>query len=1057
MVTFSRISPFALLFVAWASIAEDSNVLLDNAKGIDNTLGPAATELNNLSKSLKSDEDFEPEATIEEEIEENSGANPDETPGELSEPTVLIDNTKGIDNTLEPAATEEPAEEIPDTVPDSSPSSLSEPTILIDKTKGIDKTIDPEAIELKELSDSLKNIEKTIPTTTIKPPVVSLPVTTTPDKSVGIAPAPTLPGISYKANETKEQKAATIENWTPRNSDLRILEVRVAQYKLDDVIAAYQYEDIVLLPLGALAEMLDLAISVQPGSAQGFIIREDWTFILDTTRSEVILQGTPEKYDRLLIRELDDDIYVESALLSRWLLMTFDIDLFSSRMTISSKEKLPFIKRLEREERIAKSLARLNVKKQVYPKHYEQYKDWSVPFVDQNLQLGIQKNQNGETNATYQSTTYATADLLKHEASGFLSINDQDKIDDVRVTFGRTDHEGELLGFMKARKYSFGHVSEPRLGLITTSGSQEPGVSVSNYPIGIQTEYDRHRFRGDLLPGWEVELYQNNALIGYQQTPVEGQYDFPDIPLLFGTNNFRLVFYGPQGQVREETQTFELSQSLTKKGEHYYRATATQDEIEGSRTTAQYDYGINKNISSSFALASIPLDEVLERNQHTYLKAGLRGFWSAFLGSIDFIDDSAGGSAIDLSLQTRAGNTVFGFEEILLNKYFSEEFRPSDTELTQRTTFRIDTAIPPSFLPRIPVSLQFKQDEFADGGNRQEITNQISTNVRGFAISNLLTKQTITGQESLSNGTLQVSTNIERLRLRGSLSYELEPASELTNLALTVDPGEYENYRLSFGINHSLSQDLTEYSVTANKLTGKYNLSFGVRANSNNEINLNLGLSIGIGYEPRRNQWESNARTVANQGSVSARVFIDSDQDGIFGENDAPLQDVGFRLNGGYSQDVTDEDGIVFMTGLFAHEPTNVVISPETLIDPLWTPALDGIQVVPRPGKAILLDFPIFMSGEVDGTVYLSKDGREFGVGKVTVELVDNNNRVIKTTETAYDGFYVLEKVPVGSYRLRVSNNQLEKLGLRAESEETITINLENVFINGIDFTLLPK
>lgn len=1043
------------------AVSSKPTVLIDKTRGIDKTLEPEVTEFNDLSEALNKIESAIPTNVIEETDVEIPETLPDSSPVFTSEPTVLIDKTKGIDKTLGPEITIEADKEISEPVQDD-PVIVADPNVLIDKTRGIDKTLGPQAAELKELSKSLIDTEKKEPTAIIETPVVpqpeaTIPVAATPDESIGSTPVVTLPSIAPKAVETEKQIAAAIEHWTPGDSDLRILEIRVDQYKLEDVIAAYQYEDIVLIPLGALTEILDLAITVQPGSAQGFIIREDWTFMLDTARTEVVLQGIPEKYDSQLLRELDNDIYVESNLLSRWMLMSFDIDLFSARMWVRSEEKLPFIKRIEREKRIAKSLARLNIQKQVYPKHYEPYKDWSIPFVDQTVQLGLRKNENGETSLPYRSTTYVTADLMKHESSAYLTINDQNGIDDFRLTFGRTDPDGELLGFMQANKYNFGHVSEPRLGLITLPGSQEAGVSVSSYPIGRQTEYDRHRFRGDLLPGWEVELYHNNSIIGYQPEPIEGQYDFPDIPLLFGRNHFRLVFYGPQGQIREETQDFELNQSLTRKGEHYYRATATQDEIDGSRATAQYDYGINEKISSSFAFASIPLQDGLTRTQHTYIKAGVRGFWDAFLGSADFIDDSTGGTAIDLNLQTRVNGAVFGFSETLLSKFFSEEFRPGETELSSRTKFRVDTSIPPSFLPRIPVSLQIKRDEFADGGERLEITNQLSTSVRGFAISNLLTRQTVSGQEPLFNGSFQLSTNLNRLRVRGSASYALQPETELTNIAVTVDPGEYHEYRLNFGLTHSLEQDVTEYSATANKLTGKYNLSFGARLNSNGEINLDLGLSIGIGYEPRRNQWETNARSIANQGSVSARVFLDSNQDGIFGENDEPLEDVGFRLNGGYSQGRTGDDGIVFLTGIPPYAPMNVVIAPETLVDPLWTTALDGVQVSPRPGKAILLDFPIFVSGEIDGTVYLSKDGKVFGVGNVIIELVDKNNAILNTTETAYDGFYVMGNVPLGQYLLRISAKQLDKLELRASTEESIEINADNLFVNGIDFTVTPK
>ena len=113
--------------------------------------------------------------------------------------------------------------------------------------------------------------------------------------------------------------------------------------------------------------------------------------------------------------------------------------------------------------------------------------------------------------------------------------------------------------------------------------------------------------------------------------------------------------------------------------------------------------------------------------------------------------------------------------------------------------------------------------------------------------------------------------------------------------------------------------------------------------------------------------------------------------------------------------------------------------------------------MVPRPGHGIKIDFPIFSTGEVDGTVELVKGDRYFGVGDVTVELVDQNNHVISTTQTAYDGFYILSQIPMGEYSIRISRNQLDKLNLQSQGVEKITVNGDKPFINGINFTLQPK
>lgn len=855
---------------------------------------------------------------------------------------------------------------------------------------------------------------------------------------------------------TEEQTLTDSKRWSPRDTDLRILEIRVGPYILDDVIAAYRYEDVVLLPLGAISEYLDIALDVKADSASGFVFREGNTFFLDTTRSTITLKGDLTTYNPDLVQVLADDIYVESRLLGRWLGVTLDIDLFASRLRVKSDEPLPFEKRRKREESIKKAMARINQERIYYPRHYEPYEIADTPFIDQTIQYGITRNSSGDTTSNYHYTTYATADLFRLESRWFLAGNDEDALDVFRLTMGKRDPEGGLLGFMNATDYAFGNVGEPRLNLVTLSSTLEPGVYVSNFPLNQQNEFDRHRFRGDLLPNWEVELYHNNILIGYQSTAVEGQYDFQDVPLYFGSNHFRLVFYGPQGQIREEEQHFELNQSLTQPGKNYYQFVSSKDPVEGTRTLARYDVGLSKNYSATFNAASIPLHVGTQTTQHNYLHAGLRGFWDSYFLSVDGIDDSEGGNAIDIGMQTRLGNTILSINDINLDNYFSEEFRPDAQQVSHRSKARISTAIPPGFLPNIPVLFEYKRDEFSNGDTRSELRNQLSFNAHGVAVNNQLIRQKTTNQPDFLTGILQLSTNISDVRLRGSISYELDPDSEFTNLAIVADPGRIGNYRLNLGVNHSLQQDLTEYSVRANRISDKYNLGFGVRYNSNEEFSIDLGFSISLGREPRKQRWITSGRTVASNGSVSARAFIDNNQNGLFDADDEALPDIGFRIDNGYSRARTDQDGIAFLTGLTAHAPINLTMSPETIIDPLWTPAIDGMRVVPRPGHPIKLDFPVFVTGEIDGTVYISKNGQEFGASRITVELVDKYHRVVKSVQTAYDGFYIISNIPTGQYYLRVSPQQLREHALTVDKIEQLEISADKLFQNGFNFVVTP-
>jgi len=853
----------------------------------------------------------------------------------------------------------------------------------------------------------------------------------------------------------KEDQSQSIP-WSPRDEDIRILEIRVGPYTLEEIVATYQYQDIILIPLGALSQSIDIAIQSVPEKhmAQGFIFEASRTFYLDTDRNEVTLQGVSTSYESDLVHVLLDDIYVEANLLSSWLDVDLSVNLFLSQLLIISEEPLPFQKRLEREIKIARTLSRIKKEKKDYPIHYEPYTNTSSPFINQTVRAGIDKKSNGETDLIYSYTTHITSDLAKLESVWYIRGDDRDFVDDFRLTLGRTDPESKLLGPLKATNFSFGNIFEPRANLITQPATLNAGLFISNFEIGQQLEYDRHTFIGELLPNWEVELYRNNSLLRYQSNDIDGQYIFEDVPLLYGSNHFRIVFYGPQGQVREENKKFELGDSLTKPGQHFYRTSLTNSS-GGERLVAQYNFGIQKNLSANAGFTSIPLIVNNIATKNNYINLGLRNFFDQYFVNIDTVLNMDEGNVFELGLQTRFVDTIFGFKQTLLSDFSSEEFLPTSNPIKSRTKFNIDTAITSESISRIPVGFVISQDKFSNGTSLTNITNNISLNTHNISYNNQLTLQNNSTQSNLMFGTFQLSQYTAINSTRGTINYTLSPEAEITSTILNYDIHNFHDYRINSSLSHSLSTSTTEVAIAFNKPYTDYNLSYGARFNSDSEFTIDVNFSVGLGQEPRTQQWTSSNYLLAGSGSVSARTFIDANQDGIFDDgNDAPLSDVGFVINGSARRNFTDENGVAFITSLPTFSTTDISISQGTLEDPLWSSALDGISIVPRPGKTIQLDFPIFLTGEIDGTVYLERNGQKQGAGNVTIEIVDENNQVVRSIETAYDGFYIISDIPIGQFRARVAQKHLKKLRVVGDKTQPININIDERYINGIDFTL---
>ncbi len=847
--------------------------------------------------------------------------------------------------------------------------------------------------------------------------------------------------------------------------NVRLLEISVGPHRFDELIVVYQYSDMLFVPFGTLSDLIDLAIKTSPGSgvAKGFIFDEKKTFYLDINRGEVTASGIMKSFNpvRTAAREFDD-IYVDSDLLSEWLPLKIDIDLYASQLKIIPDFPLPFQLKKEREKRIKIAQSRLTLKDRGYPRYTAPYQQWGYPRVNFNGRAGIYKNNVGDSGSTYSHSTYATADLFNMESAWYVAGHQDKFIDDYRITLGKKNINAELLGPVKAREYAVGHVVEPRMDLINRPSSIQPGMFVSNHPLTRQLQYDSHSFSGDLPPGWEVELYRNNSLLNYQSISVDGKYQFDDVPLLFGHNHFRLMFYGPQGQIREETHTFELGQSLTLPGEQYYRILATKDEDSGNRTVMQYDVGINKHLSATAGFASLPISDTLfvssSKSVHQYTTAGLKGFQRSFFYKTNYTSDSNSGSAFDWGVQSRLGPVILNVSEIYFKDGFvSEVFSETLSPITRRTAFKIDTAIPSGFISRIPIAFEYQRDSYENGSWNSRMVNRISAQKHGYAVTNTLALNYSSESQDVISGILQVSRRATKYNLRTNLGYRLKPTSKLDSVSVNAGGFKLWNFNANAGFTKVFLADSEQLTLGLNRAINGYSLGVDARYSTDGTYSLNLTLTTGLSREPRSGAWVREARPNASQGAVSAMVFLDENDNGKKDADEDALAGVNININGGKSPYETDENGVAYISSLQPYREIDLDVALDTLEDPFWLPSKKGVRVDLRPGHVMQLDFPIVQTGEIDGTAYVNFGDIEREASGVIIELIDKDGKLIQSVKSAYDGFFLLQKLPMGSYQLRVSSEQVEELGLQSIKPVNITISNDKQMINGQDFILFKK
>lgn len=834
------------------------------------------------------------------------------------------------------------------------------------------------------------------------------------------------------------------------DDDLILLEVTLNQYVLSHDLATYPRQDGgtgTLVPLGELARTLGIAVTVTPeaGTAEGFVLSEDRRFALDVARGVAKLGSHEQPFDPKLVEVHGDDVYVDSALIGQWLPVALVVDRFGARLKVSPKELLPLQLRLEREGRIPTTgfgLADVST----YPRQEAPYRLWGWPTIDQQLDLTMRGGNTAQPGWGARYATLAAGELLFMSGQLFVAGSERQPLTDFRLTMDRKDPGAGMLGPLRATEVSIGQFAAPALSLgAANQGTQGLGVLIGNYPLSQPNQFDRHTFRGNVQPGWDVELYRGDVLLGHTSGSADGLYAFTDVPLLVGLNDFRLVFYGPQGQRREEVHSFNVSDSITPPGQHRYRVASQVQTAGGLGATAQYDVGLTQQLSASLGAATAPGPA----GQQQSVQAGLRGFHGAVLGNVE-VGLGPRGVLGQTGMQTRLG-------PLNLNARHARSWE-SLTGLGLRPSFRSQTGLRLDGLmwslggASMGLAVDTGFDESRDGDWQSRLGLPLSVAWGGISATHRLDWALMAPDPAqaygFQGGTLQVGTRWDAWGLRGDLSYGRQG---LQNLSVTGDGRRLPwDYNLSATVGVQPQGGDVYGMVSVSKDLGV--ALFGMDASNQG---MGLTLSSAMQTDPAYGPLRAQSTSQSGSAGVLARAFLDLDRDGVWDAGEQPLEGVGITA-GGRRAIATGPDGTALLAGLPIYGDIGLSVLPDTLGDAMWNASRPSVTTFLRPGQLATIDFPIVGNGEVNGTIFLktAKAGPPDELAGVKLELVDAQGAVAMKTSSAYDGFYTLYGIAPGTYQLRIPPDQFRQGPPRDLPTKAIVIAPQGSLVEGLDIVL---
>lgn len=856
-------------------------------------------------------------------------------------------------------------------------------------------------------------------------------------------------------------RTPSVASW---DANLLILDFRLDGYSLSDSLSAFQEAETVFLPLGEVTRLLSLAIKTQvaDGLANGYIVREDRTFELNVPSGLAVIAGRNIGFNSASVRVMAEDIYVPMSLISTWFPVDFDLNLPFLQLQAKPREKLPLQARLER-ERLNDSLRARGQRQDdvAYPKAQGKYGWLDRPFIDHTVGADARF---GKQSAQYQASysSFMSADFLGLEGSAYINGSRGRSDVDYRFILGRQDPDANLLGLMQARSFSLGNILVPSVPNIMATSQLGTGYSVSNRRLDQPTSFDRQSLRGYLPQGWDVTLYFNDALVGFQASRADGLYSFDDLPLSFGRNDFSLVFNGPLGQMRTENRNFMLDQTILKPGEFVYGVTQHRSNLGDLRHVLGTDVGLSSKIVGSLGWVQLPRTDAATglKASHQFGSVALRGYTDAAILTSQWVQSEAGRSLWELGMKTRLGAYAVDYLHTHVGRFFDSDVFPNAGDvLRRRDQLRLSGVLAPMGTLRWPIAVSAQREKMGPGQLSQGVTGRLSFMAAGaFFTQGLNWQQTKTaGQPSTAtaNGNLQVSRRVLNMGLSAQMDYAFTQKKGLKSLALALDRSLNDGYRVTGGVIRDQVNQISLISAGLSKNLGSFAWAVSGSLSDKGEKAIALQLSMSMGRDPRSGKWFTDALPMANSGALAARAFVDRNLNGSWDPGEELVAGTGFLIDrGGRYPQLTNDKGEAFISRLRAGRYTEVALDPATLEDPQWKIAGTGVSVLPRPGFVQSLDFPLIATSDVDGSAYLLTRAGRRGIGDVLIELVTATGEVVRAVSSSSDGFYTLTQVIPGRYVLRVSPVQLRKLGLRSLRSHEVVVGLDSDFIHGLDFEL---
>lgn len=848
-------------------------------------------------------------------------------------------------------------------------------------------------------------------------------------------------------------QTASSDTWQANEDDFLYLQMRVKNYNLNFDVRGYQTDRGVCLDLADVIQTLDLPIRIDKKSrrATGWLFAEDQEITIDRASDTVQNVNTGEMPLAQDIYDTPEGWCVDTDALSRWFGVDFKPDLFNSAVRLEAETDLPFIQAIERRKRAERIRPRsVTFDLSQFPSSEMEYRPWRTPSVD--VVVDAEARTNNGVGGRVE--LFAAGEALGASYTTRIGTDRQLIPQTVRVRAYRSNQAGGLLGPLDATDVAVGDVETVPGRLVGQTGVGR-GAFITNRPLGQTSRFSTTVLRGTLPSGWDAELYRNGQLIAFQQSRTDGRYEFLEVDLFFGRNDFEVVLYGPQGQVRRERSSLPVGASQIEPGETQYWAGVLQENrdliqlrsIDGNaqqnwRWGAGIERGLNKRTSVGLGVHNLVRNE----DRFTYTEASLTHAFSFAQVEFAAAHEFGGGVVTNINTLGRVGEVSFGTNARVFFGEFRGEFGENEFKYTGGANF--SAALRTGRLS-LPVQAAFSHAKRSNGETLNAASLVTSITAGRLALSAQVFHEEDSGrpQNDRTDINLLVNRRWRDIRLRANVNFRLRGQDQgVESATVRLESDISERGSLQSDLEYNANTDELRLSAGYIHRFKELSLRGDAFVTSNGGVGAGIQAAFSLGPDPASGGIRVSGAKLARNGQAAVTVFRDDNANKRRDPGEKLLENVLVEAGLRSTNAVTGSDGTALVDELRPFTPVLVGIDESSLEDPFLAPASKGIVITPRPGVIAQVELPISPTGEVEGSILSTSGVEQSGV---RLELVDQSGVVSAQTVSEFDGFFLFQRVPYGDYSLRVAQSAAETLGIEPaltmrDGQARFTIGAQN-------------